>query len=105
MQENLCRKRSDIGHPKRHELLKPPKDGWGSAKLRALNNLVPTDALALFALQLTSGHLNMVDHGAKEGPAEADIARRDVLRVDFLARLEKFCKLMSIALPSSFGDT
>ena len=26
---------------------KPPKDGWGSAKLRALNALVPTDALAL----------------------------------------------------------
>ncbi|MCJ8237006.1 helicase [Peteryoungia algae] len=26
---------------------KPPKDGWGSAKLRALNSLVPTDALAL----------------------------------------------------------
>ena len=24
-----------------------PKDGWGSAKLRALNNLVPTEALAL----------------------------------------------------------
>lgn len=26
---------------------KPPKDGWGSAKLRALNDLVPTEALAL----------------------------------------------------------
>lgn len=26
---------------------KPPKDGWGSAKLRALNSLVPTEALAL----------------------------------------------------------
>lgn len=26
---------------------KPPKDGWGSAKLRALNAIVPTDALAL----------------------------------------------------------
>ncbi|WP_421860759.1 helicase [Parvibaculum sp.] len=26
---------------------KPPKDDWGSAKLRALNSLVPTDALAL----------------------------------------------------------
>lgn len=26
---------------------KPPRDGWGSAKLRALNSLVPTDALAL----------------------------------------------------------
>lgn len=26
---------------------KPPKEGWGSAKLRALNGLVPTEALAL----------------------------------------------------------
>ena len=26
---------------------KPPKDGWGSAKLRALNSLVPTEVLAL----------------------------------------------------------
>ncbi|MFY3863914.1 helicase [Achromobacter xylosoxidans] len=26
---------------------KPPKEGWGSAKLRALNRLVPTEALAL----------------------------------------------------------
>lgn len=26
---------------------KPPKDAWGSAKLRALNDIVPTDALAL----------------------------------------------------------
>lgn len=26
---------------------KPPKEGWGSAKLRALNSLVPTEALAL----------------------------------------------------------
>ena len=26
---------------------KPPKDGWGSAKLRALNEIVPTETLAL----------------------------------------------------------